>query len=151
MDRKWDERQILGGIVDFFLLLPHSTTTITTTYNTQTLYNISRKERKKNYVIFSEQFFFLPFSLFFSLLPFVLDWIGVKYFFLFFFRERFLSSQGRNNVWIFFSRLPNHPTLLQIHANTFSSRISFFLMLAFCFCCCCCCSTPEKGHSMFCS
>lgn len=110
MDRKWDERQILGGIVDFFLLLPHSTTTITTTYNTQTLYNISRKERKKNYVIFSEQFFFFLSRFFFSLLPFVLDWIGVKYFFfVFFFRERFLSSQGRNNVWIFFLAFPTTP------------------------------------------
>lgn len=79
------------------------TTTITTTHNTQTLY---RAREKKNYIIFPNNFFsfLLSFQLFFLLLPFVLDWIGVKLFLCYFFHsERFFPRVWEETFESFFS------------------------------------------------
>lgn len=111
-----------------------------------------RESEEKNYIIFPSDFF--PSS--FLFLPFVLDWIGVKHFFLFlwaiFFsstfvllwRERLVGGCWRNNVWAFFHLISSHEnyhhatttttTLLrrQIHWNFwYTLGKIFLLMLAF--------------------
>lgn len=92
------------------------TTTITTTHNTQTLY-----EQKKKLHNFFRAIFFLSF-LFFPELPFVLDWIGVKHSFLFFFCRAIFSSCLGRNVWVFILLSTLFPTAHTPQERSPSSR-----------------------------
>lgn len=83
-------------------------------------------KEEKNYIIFPSNFFFLSF-LFLPLLPFVLDWIGVKLFFCFFFsfgaKTFFLVFGKKRLSFMLFLTLSSAPNRTAQHTtNTIKRR-----------------------------